>query len=172
MIMSGDKKVEYRDLTQYYVSRLFEKDYRYCEDSSIQDEFTAKCELGLIGINDVEDFSLKLKEFDTVTFLNEYQKDRQETVFEFKGVSIGEGIISWGANEKEKYFCICLGDLISCNKNKFVEFCYYNYPNREDMKVRYRREVGTTEAIKLIKDIEELKSNLGVKCPYFYRYTA
>lgn len=84
MILSGEKTEEYRDITIYWFSRLF--DYVACIPHS--------------------------KRFDTITFSNGYSKNRPQFVIEFKGIEIREGNPEWGVVPWEKYFVLKLGSVI------------------------------------------------------------
>jgi len=116
MILSGEKKEEYREIKTHYLSRLvdfktmhhhkkqgvFEESYCYPED-----------------LPDLVSYYFKRNEiqgnsFDTVTFSNGYAKDRPQFEIEFKGIEIREGSPEWGAICGIKYFVIKLGKI----KNK------------------------------------------------------
>lgn len=104
MILSGEKKEEYRDLTMFWDQRLTNK---ICCDSAL-DEHTGKTWLYNIDIEDVI-----FKEFDTVTFSNGMAKDAPRFVIEFKGFEIRGGKQEWGATDYGEYFVIKLGSILS-----------------------------------------------------------
>ena len=89
MILSGEKKEEYREFKDFWVNRL-------CDQSKIY------------KINSYSHF----KEFDTITFSNGYSKDRDQFVIELKGIEIKKGNANWGAVEGEKYFVLSLGKIL------------------------------------------------------------
>jgi hypothetical protein len=86
MILSGEKKEEYREITDYWIRRLL-------------------CKKGMNHYI--------LKNFDTITFSNGYSKNRRQFAIEIKDFRIKEGREDWGAEKGEKYFVIELGKLIS-----------------------------------------------------------
>lgn len=82
-IVSGEKTVEYREIKQYYTSRLKDKK---------TDEF---------------------RPFKTVVMRNGYQgKNLPLIECEVKSIYIGEGREDWGAVPGEKYYCIELGAVL------------------------------------------------------------
>ena len=86
MIASGEKKVEYRELTEYWKSRLV-----------TYPNWTAMA---------------FFKEFDAVTFYLGYAKDRPSMTFKVKDIRIGIGKPEWGAEQGKSYFVIELGGRI------------------------------------------------------------
>jgi hypothetical protein len=107
MILSGEKKEEYRDLTIFWDQRFT---YKICCDSAL-DETTGKTWLFNIDIEDVV-----WKQFDTVTFSNGMAKNAPRFVIEFKGFEIRIGKPEWGAVEYVEYFVLKLGDIIEPEK--------------------------------------------------------
>ena len=85
MIKSGDKKEEYRKLSEYWNIRL--------------------------GMSDLIEYP-EHYEFDSVTFSNGYAKDRDQFEIELKGIEIKEGNPSWGAIPGKKYFVLELGKIL------------------------------------------------------------
>ncbi|MDQ3536858.1 MAG: ASCH domain-containing protein [Bacteroidota bacterium] len=61
MIKSGEKKIEYREVTPFWTSRLFDKEG-------------------------------KKRSYDSVLFINGYNKDARRLTTEFKGVTIKNGV--------------------------------------------------------------------------------
>jgi hypothetical protein len=87
MILSGEKKEEYREIKDYWISRLaITFVHRHDEDG--------------------ERFIFEPKDFDTVRFKNGYAKDSVFTDREVKGVRIGTGKPEWGAENNKNYFII------------------------------------------------------------------
>lgn len=85
MILSGEKKEEYRDQKQYWKNRLIKDGYW----------FTQTC-----------------KQFDTITFRNGYSKDAPAMIVQCKGISVKEqGNKNWGF--EGRCFVIELGKIIS-----------------------------------------------------------
>jgi len=89
MILSGEKKEEYREPKQYWISRLFDE--------------------GLLFYDH--------KEFDIIRFKNGYQKDAPQMDVEFKGTEYRGHYeplnYEWGAIKGKNYIVIKLGNIIS-----------------------------------------------------------
>lgn len=105
MILSGEKKEEYREIKISMVSLLF--NWRNEPNWSRQDfvrefEYHGN-EIGMLKHS---------KEFDTITFSNGYAKDRPQFEIEFKGIEIREGNTEWGALYEKDYFVLKLGNII------------------------------------------------------------
>jgi hypothetical protein len=83
MILSGEKKEEYREIKDHYKVRFFEQE---------------------------EGETIKYK---TVTFTNGYRPDSPRFVIEFKGIEIRTGNPEWGAEPGKQYFVIKLGEVVS-----------------------------------------------------------
>ncbi len=124
LIFSGEKKEEYREITDYWIQRFFK-----CE-SEIQEIILQKSLLSIEFFeqlnkdlqtewNKIEfqnNLKRYLKKYDTITFSNGYAKDRPQFVIELLEISIGFGKEKWGAKKGEKYFILKLGKIININK--------------------------------------------------------
>lgn len=82
MILSNEKKEEYRECKPHYHSRLRTKG------------------------------TYLLKRFDVVEFRNGYAKDAPTIIVEFIKTRIGFGLTQWGAKAGETYYCIELGRIL------------------------------------------------------------
>lgn len=89
MILSGEKLEEYREIKHYWKKRLLE-DFEWSH----------------------------YKEFDTITFKNGYASDAPEMIVELKGIQIGMGLKSWGAELGTEYFVLSLGKILSTKNIK------------------------------------------------------
>jgi hypothetical protein len=88
MIASGEKREEYREITDYWTRRLTE--YR----------------------PDLPNFGLPgkvMRKFNTVRFRNGYQKNAPVVERECLGITVREGREKWGAEPGKYYFVISLG---------------------------------------------------------------
>lgn len=94
MILSGEKKEEYRDITDYWRNRIIE----HSESENIEGYFN---------------FLHHGKSFDTVTFSNGYSKTRPQFEVELKDIRVGFGNLNWGAIPEVQYFVLELGEIIS-----------------------------------------------------------
>lgn len=89
MILKGEKKEEYREFKDFYISRLLGFPYPFPNISP-------------------EDF----KKFDIVRFRNGYGKNVPSFDIECKGIEFREGNPEWGAIPGMEYFVIKLGEII------------------------------------------------------------
>jgi len=100
MIDSGEKPEEYREITQYWISRLLT-------------DFSTDPDKNPIKLNGG---SYKAIEYDEVHFFNgRYFSERLRNMkLEYKGLTIGTGKQEWGATPGANYFVIKLGSKIAC----------------------------------------------------------
>lgn len=95
MILSGEKKEEYRELKPYWNKRIT----------------TWEChtDRGILtrGIN-----STKTVEFDTIAFRLGYSKNAPTMVVECKGIMIGTPRPEWSGNMQGDHFIISLGKIL------------------------------------------------------------
>lgn len=111
MIERGEKLEEYREITWYYISRLFENRLgrESIAKSALCDIFIACLECTDNIEQEADDFGMRLKNFDAVCFSYGYTKRRM--TFECKGITIDRGRPEWGAPDYET-FIIKLGNRI------------------------------------------------------------
>jgi len=95
MILSGEKKQEYRTIKPYWIKRLA---------AAYNSHYT-----GLVG----EDYEKKyfFKHFDYIKFENGYGSKVPSMLIEFKSIEIGQGNPEWGGT-KEEVFILNLGEII------------------------------------------------------------
>jgi len=118
LILSGEKKEEYREIKDYWVDR-------FVHALTVSD-FSNKSHVELLrkgqynGIiwretlfEDVDEM-----EYVQIVFSNGYSKNRDQFVIELKGIEIKEGREEWGAEPSTKYFAIQLGEITSRKLNK------------------------------------------------------
>ena len=104
MILSGEKKEEYRELSGYWKSRLaIQKG-----DKAAKQSLDALFYLGL-GY----DF-LPRTDFNKVHFFNggSFSKKYPNFIVELKEIEIGTGNVEWGAEPGKEYFVLMLGKII------------------------------------------------------------
>ncbi len=106
MILSGEKKTEYREIKESTVSLLF----NWRESGLSREEFVNACKRN-------EEFVwtyLKHHPDATIEFHNGYKAihDRPIISFYWEGIEINTGIKEWGAEEGVKYFCLEIGGWI------------------------------------------------------------
>jgi hypothetical protein len=104
MILSGEKKTEYRELKPYWAKRLF--DYKSIDatpqsflDAILQKKYP---------------MFFYMKRYTHIQFYNgAYFSDKLPNfVIEFKGLHLGKGVEDWGAEKDVEYFCLELGEII------------------------------------------------------------
>lgn len=108
MILSGEKKEEYREIKDYWTKRLVWL-LNTDEFGSISDLTDRLKEKAMI----VERKSyLEYAFFSHVQFTNGYGKDKPSATFECKGIKIDQGNVEWGA-PAEDVFIIQIGKEVS-----------------------------------------------------------
>jgi len=110
MIERGEKKEEYREITPYWVARLFEWSYEIDCLQQVEEPVTmaeARCIIdnGWSAFEGV----LHIKMFDAVCFSYGYTKRRM--TFKIESISIGQGRPEWGA-PNHNTFIIKLGERV------------------------------------------------------------
>lgn len=104
MILSGEKKEEYRDIKLHWVKRIVDKDlFKTTEDFLNWYGFPPK----YLTLDHVKN------SFDTITFSNGYAKDRDQFEIEYKGLRVFAGKLKWGAKKGERYFVLELGNILT-----------------------------------------------------------
>lgn len=102
MIASGEKKEEYRNITQYWMRRLmfcYCRGFRPCKYESCSHPMPNLCS----GV---------VKRFDAVTFTLGYPRaddTSRRMTFAVEDICFGEGKQEWGAEDGKMYFVIKLG---------------------------------------------------------------
>lgn len=93
MILSGEKKEEYREVTKYWLRRLKVN----ARTSVSQGAF---------------------REFDSIRFANggHFHPSLPQFDIECLGITVGEGREDWGAVPGKQYFVIKLGNLLSTSQ--------------------------------------------------------
>ena len=112
MILSGEKKEEYREINEYWIKRLIQNElnlsleeinYGIC---ALRDGYTEDQVYNIYG------FCFKPFEINTITLGYPKSTDKERIIkFEHKGIEIGKGNPEWGA-PVEDVFIIKLGEII------------------------------------------------------------
>lgn len=103
MIASKVKTTEYRDISPYWLNRLYWLDREHSEEELWEVAEQAQ-KFGKDGINNI--FEATLRKFDYLVFLNGYQTNAPYAVCKCDNMTIDTGKKEWGAAEGIKYFCI------------------------------------------------------------------
>jgi hypothetical protein len=90
LILSGEKKEEYREIKRYWIHRL-------CDEVEYETGITWE------GV---------FKKFDNIEFINGYGKNAPKMIVECKGINIGQAKPEWSDNWKGDVFIIKLGKII------------------------------------------------------------
>lgn len=88
MILSGEKKEEYREIKPYWEKRLYHPLYPEV---------------------------LQFANYDYVEFKNGYGSDVPTIVVELLEIDLGYGVEQWGAIGEKEYFILRLGDVVYVN---------------------------------------------------------
>lgn len=111
MIMTGQKKEEYREIKYYWATRLLSSKSDMepgVIDEMIQD-MQQPFDRHLCPRELMDYFGVKFKPFDTVIFRNGYAKDALVVTIPISSIEIATGSPEWGAEEGKYYFVIKLG---------------------------------------------------------------
>lgn len=111
MILSGEKKEEYRVIKNHWANQFIALKFTDSEDERLSDSelystITQNLDLLQLHING-------FNHFDTITFSNGYAKDRPQFEIEFKGFEIRTGNPELGAEPGIKYFVLKLGKVLN-----------------------------------------------------------
>lgn len=92
MIVSGEKKEEYREIKDYWAKRL-----THFHSAELADMYKDRFRDG------------GFKYYDNIVFRNGYSKNASTAIFEFKGVYIGKAVPEWSDNWQGDVFVIKIG---------------------------------------------------------------
>lgn len=110
MILSGEKKEEYREIKKYWVNRLVWDHFNIFSISEQLENFIhaskTKTTEQLTSF-----YGCDIAQFKSIIFSNGYSKNRRQFVIELKNIEIKEGKPEWGAEKKQKYFVLNLGKI-------------------------------------------------------------
>lgn len=104
MILSGEKRDEYRDIKPHWIQRLIWLKEEESYDTVI--DVLENCP------EDFEGDDAGFRHYDAVLFRNGYSKNAPEMLLEFHGVRSDFGIERWGGNPNKRTFVIKLGEII------------------------------------------------------------
>lgn len=113
MILSGEKKEEYREIKKYWFKRLVyqpELVFKYCTGYDLEEDLFLNEGLDHIARNKVS--MVGFMPFYAICFRHGYAKDAREILVKCKGIQIGFGMLTWGAEKDTNYFIIQLGEII------------------------------------------------------------
>lgn len=102
MILSGEKKEEYREVKPYFNSRLSlipNSFFKHWANESIADYYT----------KDDDNF---VYDYDAIEFSNGYSPTSPKILIEFNCIRVSTGKEEWGAEKGVLYFILELGNII------------------------------------------------------------
>lgn len=113
MILSGEKKEEYREIKPYWLVRFINwtgaaKLLKINMCTSLKDENSAAT------WNFNNNYCQNI-DYDLIIFKNGYSKTAPIIKVECLGVCIGQGLHKWGAEQDKRYFVLALGKIIKTN---------------------------------------------------------
>jgi len=106
MILSGEKKEEYREIKDFWLKRLFKEYHTHFK----------KEDFNMVLV--VNERAFVLKKFTHIIFRNGYSKDAREMLVEFRGLTTGEGNEKWGGGGGEELLIIKLGEILKTKNIK------------------------------------------------------
>ncbi len=116
MILSGEKREEYRSITEYWARRLLAVLDPCGMEFNVLDEMVGDLQHPLKRHNSVIEllayFDVEFRHYDTITFSNGYAKDRPQFIIELKDILITHGHEEWGAVRGDEYFVLRLGSIV------------------------------------------------------------
>ena len=113
MILSGEKKEEYRELKPYWLKRLYFNDDTEAYNSNMTEEVITELE-DFEYTNEQLDFwaGWKAHKIGKIKFTNGYAKNSPSFEIECNGIEINHGKVKWGAEPGCRYFVLKLGKII------------------------------------------------------------
>lgn len=117
MILSNEKREEYRDITPYWVRRLIDVDRSLDESKGesnvVPDNICYDILVNGFEFNEVlKSYRAKIKPFEWVYFRHGYNSKNGQCLRGIQSITVGEGLQKWGAEPGKKYFVIKLGEKI------------------------------------------------------------
>ena len=111
MILSGEKKEEYRAIKPYWLKRLYFNDNTEAYDQNMIDEVIYELQNETYTNADLFFWAGWVDHiFGKIKFTNGYAKNSPSFEIECKGIEIREGKAEWGAEPEVKYFVLKLGN--------------------------------------------------------------
>jgi hypothetical protein len=114
MILSGEKKEEYREIKEYWVRRLI--DFKEDVEPEVLDEFITDLSMPYFRHHSVRElfkyFGASFKKFDVVEFKNGYNSHNPYFIIDLLWIEIDAGLEDQGAEDGKFYFVLRLGEII------------------------------------------------------------
>ena len=116
MILSGEKKEEYRDISEYWMNYFLQ-----CLTDRKRTSGLMECKISACCLCLTDCSESRFKNFETITFSNGYSKNRRQFQIELEKIEISKGKKRWGAKKNKTYFVLSLGKILS-SKNCGLPF--------------------------------------------------
>jgi hypothetical protein len=114
MILSGEKKEEYRDIKLFWCNRFFKPDTSINYEDYYPDEMVEEFKRFPLDFNiNLKFFSAVPVKFNIIQFRNGYSKTARTITVEFKGIEIGNAKPEWSDNWQGNVFIIKLGKILT-----------------------------------------------------------
>jgi hypothetical protein len=114
MVVSGNKKEEYRDIKGHWISRLYRFEKRLTEEEKMQ--FISNLVSPYHGnhIDEIfQNYKARVKGINQIVFHAGYGRMTRKATMECLDISIREGNPDWGAEDGKLYFVFSLGKVLS-----------------------------------------------------------
>ena len=119
MILSGEKKEEYREVKDYWARRLLDILDPCGMEPGVLDEMVGDLCHPFNRHSHVTEllnhFGAEFTTLDAIRFKNGYAKNAPEFLIECKGVDVKNGNETWGADKGAFYFTLKLGKILERN---------------------------------------------------------
>ena len=113
MIQSGEKTEEYREITPYWIKRLFcNRVHSPRHIFRINDREAAYFAKVPSALATAIDAGLIVPSTEAAIFYEGYAKDRPQVAHLIQGIKVGTGRPEWGAEPEKEYLVIQLGERI------------------------------------------------------------
>ncbi len=115
MILSGEKKEEYREIKPYWLKRLTQTEGTYADECERLKEGGESCSNLPFGGDKIPiryGYCFPIK-YDTILFKNGYSKNAPCLLIECIGIKVSEAKPEWSDNWQGKVFVIKLGEIIN-----------------------------------------------------------
>jgi len=102
MILSGEKKEEYREIKPYWITRLV----KYFQNYSALINYPYLYDRGK------GKYHIEFKSFTHIKFVNGYGKDKPTMILRLDSIVLSKGVEKWGGDPNKYYITIKLGEII------------------------------------------------------------
>lgn len=120
MVVSGEKKEEYREIKPYWIDRFLQPLFsngsmeadQHDQEEFYYDVINYEKTAWQSHYEMLKYFQHKVRDFDLVKFVNGYGPDKPACIIKLDQIVFGDGKTEWGAEDGKRYFCLMLGDVV------------------------------------------------------------